>query len=182
MNAGAASGGRGAGELRFSRVFAAPRSLVFRCMLDPEHLAHFWGPKGTRTPRDRIVVDARPGGVFEAVMVNEVDGSEYTTRAVYDVVSEPELLVWTESHSGMRVRSEFVELGPDRTEVRIHQTYVPEAFLSPDAQAGFLSSLDRFDTYLDRLATDGGTMATEKDLAGPRGAVESDGEPSKEGA
>ena len=45
-------------------------------------------------------------------MVNDADGSEYPTRAVYDEVRAPELLVWTESHSGMRVRSEFVALGP----------------------------------------------------------------------
>ncbi len=52
----------------------------------------------------------------------------------------------------MRVRSEFVALGPRRTEVRIHQTYVPEAFLAPEAQAGFLSSLDRFAAYVAELA------------------------------
>ena len=73
-------------------------------------------------------------------MVSDADGSEYPTRAVYDEVCPPELLVWTESHSGMRVRSEFVELGPSRTEVRIHQTFVPEAFLAAEAQAGFRAS------------------------------------------
>jgi uncharacterized protein YndB with AHSA1/START domain len=136
------------GELHFSRVFDAPRELVFACMTDPEHLTHFWGPNGVAAPRDRMTVDARPGGVFETVMVNEADRSEYATRAVYDEVRPPELLVWTESHSGMRVRSEFVALGPRRTEVRIHQTYVPEAFLMPEVQAGFRSSLDRFAAYL----------------------------------
>lgn len=120
-------------------------------MVDPEHLTHFWGPAGTRAPREHIVVDARPGGVFETVMVNESDGTEYATQAVYEVVREPELLVWTESHSGMRVRSEFVELGSGRTEVRIHQTFVPEALAGPEAQAGFRSSLDRFASYLRRL-------------------------------
>jgi uncharacterized protein YndB with AHSA1/START domain len=103
-------------------------------------------------PRDRITVDPRPGGVFATVMVHDTDGSEYPTRAVFDEVRPPELLVWTESHSGMRVRSEFVALGPTRTEVRIHQTYVPEAFLAPEAQAGFRSSLDRLDAYLAGLA------------------------------
>jgi uncharacterized protein YndB with AHSA1/START domain len=140
------------GELHFSRVLDAPRELVFACMTDAEHLAHFWGPTGVSAPRERIRVDAQPGGVFETVMVNDADGSEYPTRAVYDEVRPPELLVWTESHTGMRVRAEFVALGPLRTEVRIHQTYVPEAFLAPEAQAGFLSSLDRFDTYLAGLA------------------------------
>ena len=64
-------------ELRFSRVFDAPRELVFRCMTDPDHLTHFWGPKGVSAPRDRITVDARPGGAFETVMVNDADGNEY---------------------------------------------------------------------------------------------------------
>jgi hypothetical protein len=64
----------------------------------------------------------------------------------------------------MRVRSEFVALGPERTEVRIHQTYVPEAFLAPEVQAGFLSSLDRFDAYLAGLATrrPGGASSVEE--------------------
>jgi uncharacterized protein YndB with AHSA1/START domain len=139
------------GELHISRVFEAPRELVFRCMIEPDHLTHFWGPDGVTAPRHGITVDARPGGVFETVMVNDADGSTYETRAVYDDVREPELLAWTESHSGMRVRSEFVALGPDRTEVRIHQTYVPEAFLAPEVQAGFRSSLDRFGAYLGRM-------------------------------
>jgi uncharacterized protein YndB with AHSA1/START domain len=138
-------------ELRFSRTFDAPRDLVFACMTDADHLSHFWGPAGVSAPRDRITLDARPGGVFETVMVSDADGSEYPTRAVFDEVRPPELLVWTESHSGMRVRSEFLALGSDRTEVRIHQTYVPEAFSAPEAQAGFRSSLDRFAAYLAGL-------------------------------
>jgi uncharacterized protein YndB with AHSA1/START domain len=140
------------GELHFGRTFDAPRELVFACMTDADHLTHFWGPTGVSAPRQRITLDARPGGAFETVMVNDADGSEYPTSAVFDEVRPPELLVWTESHTGMRVRSEFIALGPDRTEVRIHQTFVPEAFLAPEAQAGFLSSLDRFAAYLAGLA------------------------------
>jgi uncharacterized protein YndB with AHSA1/START domain len=137
-----------ANELRFSRVFDAPRELVFECMIDPEHLAHFWGPGGTTAPLEHISVDARPGGVFSTVMINDRDGSRYPTHAVYDEVRPPELLSWTETHSGMKVITQFAAIGPDRTEVRIHQRYVPEAFMSPEAQAGFLTSLDRFATHL----------------------------------
>jgi uncharacterized protein YndB with AHSA1/START domain len=85
-------------------------------------------------------------------MVNDADGSEYPTRAVYDEVRAPEVLAWTESHSGMQVTTRFVALGPRRTEVQIHQRFVPEAFLAPEAQAGFSTSLDRFGAYLDQLA------------------------------
>ena len=41
-----------AAELICTRVFDAPRELVFRCMTEPEHLAHFWGP-AARTRRCR---------------------------------------------------------------------------------------------------------------------------------
>jgi uncharacterized protein YndB with AHSA1/START domain len=140
-------------ELRFTRVFDAPRELVFACMIDPDHLTHFWGPTGVSTPRERITVDPRPGGVFETVMVNDADGSEFPTRAIYDEVTAPERLVWTDPDSGMRVTSDFVALGDGRTEVHIHQVNVPEAITSAEAQAGFLSSLDRFAAYLATLGT-----------------------------
>ena len=140
------------GELNFTRRFDAPRELVFRCLIEPEHLTHFWGPAGVSAPAGHIQVDPRPGGVFETVMVNDADGSQYPTHAVYAEVVEPERLVWTESHSGMTVTATFTDLGDDRTEVHIRQTNVPEAFRSPAAQAGFLTSLDRFAAYLSGLS------------------------------
>ncbi len=139
------------GELSFTRVFEAPRELVFRCMIEPEHLAHFWGPAGTSAPVERIRVDPRPGGVFETVMVNDADGSEYPTRATYVEVVEPERLVWAEAHSGMTVTATFADLGGGRTEVHVHQTNVPAPFLRPEAQAGFTTSLDRFAAHLAQL-------------------------------
>jgi hypothetical protein len=57
----------------------------------------------------------------------------------------------------MRVRAEFIELGPESTEVRIHQTHVPEKMRSLDVQAGFQSSLDRFDAYVTGLHRGGRT-------------------------
>ena len=100
-------------------------------------------------------------------MVNDADGSQYPTRAVYDEVRDPELLAWTESSSGMQVTTEFVALGPDRTEVRIHQRFVPEALLAPEAQAGFLTALDRFDSYLRRtVMTFDAALRAHADLSG----------------
>lgn len=148
----------GAGELTFTRVFDAPRDLVFRCLIEPEHLTHFWGPAGVSTPPDKISVDARPGGVFESVMVNDADGSEYRMRVIYDEVVAPERLVWTDPDSGMTTTSTLTDLGGGRTEVRIHQVRVPAPMRSPQAQAGFTTSLDRFAAYLGRLAgNEGGT-------------------------
>lgn len=137
--------------LHFTRVFDAPRQLVFRCMVDPEHLTHFWGPVGVSAPLDQITVDARPGGAFTTVMVNDADGSTYPTSARYLEVEAPERLSWVEDQSGMVVTATFTDLGDDRTQVDIHQTNVPAAMLNPDAQAGFLTSLDRFAAHLTQL-------------------------------
>jgi len=141
------------GELTITRVFDAPRELVFRCMIEPEHLTHFWGPVGVSTPIENITVDPRPGGVFETIMVNDADGSEYPSRGVFVEVAAPERLVWSEPDSGMTTTSTFVQLDNGRTEVRIHQTNVPEMYRSPEAQAGFKSSLDRFAAYLATIAS-----------------------------
>jgi uncharacterized protein YndB with AHSA1/START domain len=142
-----------ADELVFSRVFEAPRELVFRCMTEPGHLTHFWGPAGVSTPLENIKVDLRPGGVFETVMVNDADGSRYAMRAVYVEVAAPERLVWTDPGTGMTTTSTFTDLGGARTEVRIRQVNVPAPFRSPEAQAGFATSLDRCAAYLGALVS-----------------------------
>ncbi len=139
-------------DLVYTRVFEAPRALVFQCMTQPEHLTHFWGPTGMSTPLDGITVDARPGGSFETVMVNDADGSTYAMRAVFDEVVAPERIVWSEPGTGVTTTSTFRDLGASRTEVRIQQRNAPEAFRSPQGQAGFATSLDRFATYVSVLA------------------------------
>ncbi len=49
-------------ELVVTPLIEAPRELVFKAWTEPEHLMHWWGPKGFTTPFCRI--DFRPGGVF----------------------------------------------------------------------------------------------------------------------
>ncbi len=138
-------------ELHVERELDAPRDLVFRCMTEPAHLARFWGPRGTSTPLESITLDPRPGGVFETVMVDDRDGARYPTRAIFDTVDEPETLAWTETHSGMQVTIRFVALGERRTRVHIHQVHVPAAGMAPEAQAGFLTALDRFEQHLAHI-------------------------------
>ncbi len=137
------------GELTYRRVHRASPELLFDCMTTPEHLTHFWGPTGSTT-RD-IVIDLRPGGVFETTMVSDADGSKYVMRAVYAEISRPERLVWVEK-GGLKTTVTFVDLKDGRTEVITHQTNVPEAYMSAEAQAGFVTSLDRFDAYIAGLA------------------------------
>jgi uncharacterized protein YndB with AHSA1/START domain len=141
------------GELTYTRIYDAPRELVFECMITPEHLTHFWGPTGVSTPIENITVDPRPGGVFETIMVNDADGAEYPMRGVFVEVTAPEKLVWIEAEveGGMTTSATFTDLGDGRTEVSVLQTNVPEMYRSAEAQAGMQTSFDRFVAYLATL-------------------------------
>ena len=132
----------------YRRVHRATPRLLFECLTTPEHLTWFWGPAGTRTPLDRIVVDLRPGGAFETVMVSEADGSEHHMRAVYEAVDPPVRLVWREVGSGMLTEITFDELGDGTTEVVTTQRHVPPHYAHPQARAGWATSLDRYAAYV----------------------------------
>jgi uncharacterized protein YndB with AHSA1/START domain len=138
-------------QLDITRVFDAPREVVFRCMIEPEHLTHFWGPVGMSTPLANITIEPWAGGRFETIMVNDETGEEYPSRGVFVEVIEPEKLVWTEPEFGITSTSTFTDLGDGRTEVHIHQSDLPEQFATPEAREGFNSSLDRFAAYLATL-------------------------------
>jgi uncharacterized protein YndB with AHSA1/START domain len=57
--------------LTMTREFDAPREFVFQAFVEPEQLAAWFGPVGVDSPRDRIVVDPRVGGVWQLVMTWE---------------------------------------------------------------------------------------------------------------
>lgn len=139
------------GEVTITRVYDAPRELVFDCMTDPAHLAHFWGPVGVSTPIENITVDLRVGGVFETIMVNDASGDQYPSKGVYTEVARPSVLEWEEA-GGMLSRSTFTDLGNGQTKVTVHQSRVPAMYRTPEAQAGMASSLDRFAAYLQQQA------------------------------
>jgi uncharacterized protein YndB with AHSA1/START domain len=123
-------------------------------LTEPVELAQFWGPSGMHTPVDGIVVELHPGGRFETLMVGE-HGSYLMAAAFTDVVP-PERLAWVEPATGMHTTSTFADLGDGTTEVVIHQRHVPEPMRTPQARAGFLTSLDKLEQHLARL-TPGGT-------------------------
>lgn len=142
------------GELIITRTYRAPRELVFEAMTTPAHLTHFWGPTGTTTPLENITVELRPGGVFDTVMINDADGSEYAMHAVFIEIDPPARLVWSEPdvEGGMTTTVTFRATDDGATEVVTHQTNVPEMYRTPEAQAGLQTSFDRLDTYLSELS------------------------------
>ena len=137
------------GELVYRRVLRAPRELVWRCLTEPAELARFWGPSGMATPIDGIVVELRSGGRFETLMVGE-HGSHRMVATFTEVVP-PERLAWVEPATGMHTSSTLEDLGDGSTAVVILQRKVPGAMRTPEARAGFLTSLDKLEEHLTHL-------------------------------
>jgi len=139
------------GEVIITRELDAPRETVFKAFFEPAQLARFWGPVGTHTPESSVVIEARPGGRFETVMVNDADGSQYPTSAVFVEILEPERWSFREPDAGMTTNVTLTDLGDGRTRLVIHQTNVPEMYRSPEALAGFKTSIERMAAYVASL-------------------------------
>jgi uncharacterized protein YndB with AHSA1/START domain len=93
-NTGSSNVAAKAGALVVTRVFDAPRDLVFKAWTEPEHLVHWWGPKGFTTPF--CTVDLRVGGVFHYCM-RSPEGFEVWGRGVYREIVAPERIVYTDA-------------------------------------------------------------------------------------
>jgi uncharacterized protein YndB with AHSA1/START domain len=79
-------------ELVLTRVFSAPRELVFKVWTDPKHVAQWWGPWGFTNPVCEL--DLRPGGTI-LIHMRGPDGTVYPMTGVYKEVVPPERLVFT---------------------------------------------------------------------------------------
>jgi uncharacterized protein YndB with AHSA1/START domain len=79
-------------EIVITRVFDAPRELIFQAWTDPKHLARWWGPRGFTCPRCEI--DVRPGGLIRIDM-RAPNGTIYPMTGVYLEIIEPERITYT---------------------------------------------------------------------------------------
>ena len=81
-------------QFTITRVFDAPRELVWRTWTDPDEAPHWFHPRGVTTPREHVDFDVRPGGRYRYTMIAG-DGTEYPTVGTYREVSPPGRLVFT---------------------------------------------------------------------------------------
>jgi uncharacterized protein YndB with AHSA1/START domain len=78
-------------EIVVTRVFDAPRELVFAAFADPDQVVRWWGPRGFTTTVHEM--DVRPGGVWRFTM-HGPDGTDYQNRVEFIEVAESERLVY----------------------------------------------------------------------------------------
>jgi uncharacterized protein YndB with AHSA1/START domain len=81
-------------EIQLTRLFDAPRQLVFDAMTKPEHVAQWWGRLGDGYSVPVCEIDLRPGGAWR--FVNRHPKGEAAFHGVYREIAPPVRLVFTE--------------------------------------------------------------------------------------
>jgi len=144
-------------HLVISRVFDAPRELVYRAFTDPDHVAAWWGPIGDSLPRDEMEFDVRPGGYQRWTEVFPAQ-PDLRVRIHIDLtdVADGELLDGVIHVTGRlpggfepfetRFRVEFYDEPDGRTRLEIRQ-WLPGHLTGPSEQ-GWSEAFSKLDALL----------------------------------
>ncbi len=168
-----------ADELVITRLFDAPRDLVWKAWTDPEHLKHWWGPKAFTAPV--VKIDFRVGGKYLYCM-RSPDGKDYWGTGIYREIVVPERIVATDSfadaqgnvvpaaHYGMSgmplemlITVTFEEAG-GKTKLTLRHAGIPGGPDRDGASQGWSESFDKLAGHLATLEKAAGTAA--KDSSG----------------
>jgi uncharacterized protein YndB with AHSA1/START domain len=157
--AGFSVAARGEREIALTRVFEAPRALVFEALTRPEHIRRWLlGPPGWTMAV--CEVDLRVGGAYRFVWRRD-DGTELGMGGVYREIAPPERLVHTERFDAAWYPGEavvttvLIEEG-GRTKLASTVSYVSrdarDAVLRSGMEAGVAASYDRLAGLLGSAA------------------------------
>jgi uncharacterized protein YndB with AHSA1/START domain len=146
-------------ELTITRIFDAPRELVWNAWTDSEHLMRWWGPKDYTSPSCKI--DLRVGGNYLFCM-RSPEGQDYWSTGVIREIVPLERIVLTDSfadengnvvpasHYGigedfpleLEVTVTFEDYG-DKTRMTLKHAGFPAGEVSEQAGAGWNESFDK---------------------------------------
>ncbi len=142
-------------ELVITRLFDAPRELVFKMWIDPKHVAQWGGPKYFTNPV--CEVDARPGGAI-LIHMRDPDGLIYPSKGVFREIVEPERIVMTsgafedeEGNLQLEVLNTitFAELEGGKTKVTLRAVVVKA---TPEVEGALAGMEEGWSQSLDKLA------------------------------
>lgn len=139
-------------EIVASRIFNAPRELLWEAWTDPDKVTHWWGPNGFTTTT--IEIDIRPGGIWKHIM-HGPDGTDYPNLTRYVEVIKPERLVYINSggsddipHIEYRATVTFEN---ERGKTRLTMRMVFSTSSERDRVAGEYGAVEGLEQHLERL-------------------------------
>jgi uncharacterized protein YndB with AHSA1/START domain len=140
-------------ELVITRVFDAPRELVFKAWTEPERVMQWLGPKDFTSIEFRM--DNRPGGKWQGRMRGP-DGTEYSNHGTVRSFVEPEQIAfsfaWSENPGDENeITITFAEVD-GKTEMTFRQGPFPTMESRDGHSGGWNQSFDKLAEYLGGVA------------------------------
>jgi len=140
-------------EIQLTRVFNAPRELVFEAHSTCEHVRHWWGTRGHTMVTCEM--DFRTGGRWRFVL-RKANGNEYAFRGEFREIVAPERIVQTFEYEGdpgiVSVETLVFTEEQGRTTLIATETVssiqARDAMLQGGMEQGAAESYDRLETYL----------------------------------
>jgi uncharacterized protein YndB with AHSA1/START domain len=142
-------------EIVITRIFDAPRDLVFEAHTSCEHMSNWWGPRKYEVAD--CEVDFRPGGIWR--MVHRAEGEEHEFKGEYRDIVRPERITWTFEWMGMpghiSVDTVTFEEQNGKTTLTTRSVFDTkedrDGMLQSGMESGLAESWERLDEYLDAL-------------------------------
>jgi uncharacterized protein YndB with AHSA1/START domain len=143
-------------EIRMTRVFDAPRDLVFEAHSSCEHMSNWWGPRKYEVASCEM--DFRPGGTWR--IVHRADGEDdQGFHGEFREIVRPERIVWTFEWEGMpgHVSVETLTLEEQGGKTTVTATSVHDSqedrdgMLQSGMEEGAAETYARLDEYLEVL-------------------------------
>jgi uncharacterized protein YndB with AHSA1/START domain len=143
-------------EIQMTRVFDAPRDLVFEAHSSAEHMKNWWGPRKYETISAEV--DFRPGGKWRIVHRGP-DGEEYGFHGEYREIVRPERIVWTFEFEGAPGQVAVETLTLEERDGKTTLTAISDAgskeardaVLESGMTEGAAETFDRLDEYLETM-------------------------------
>ena len=141
-------------ELVITRIFDAPRSIVFKAWTDPAQLARWGGPKGMTFTI--VKMDPRPGGAYTFRMSGSA--GDHRSQGVYRELVAPERIVFTTQWadadgnpvSPATILTLTFEDHAGKTKLTLHQGGFDSAIERDNHGEGYRSTLERLAEYLEK--------------------------------
>ena len=146
-------------ELVITRIFDAPRELVWKAWTDPDHFKKWWGPKTYSAPS--VKMDLKVGGKYLWCMRSR-EGKDYWVTGTYREIVPPEKLVFTDSFAdekGNIVPASYYEMAGEwdmellvtvlleeqdgKTKLILHQVGLPAGEMTNLTHQGWDETFDK---------------------------------------
>ena len=146
-----------AGDLLITRIFNAPRELVWKAWTDPEQNVKWMGPRGYTASNP--TGDFRPGGAWRLCLRRDEDEEKLWHGGVYREIVAPKRMVYTFAWEGddglpeneMLITINFTPHKGNKTKMTFHQTGFRSVEQRDGHNGGWNSTFDRLEEFVEKM-------------------------------